>query len=204
MRAPLSTAIAIAIGLVILFGYFLPFGILISLRMVLLEWAVILAAIALLVGIGNLFYVHWRKAARAQSNSFYSVVLLISLVFTLAIVGWFGPTHSYSLWIFNNIQVPIESSLMAILAILLAYAVVRLLRRQLNLFSIIFLVTTVVILVATAPILGVEVPGLNELRTWISQVPAVAGARGILLGVALGILATGVRILVGADRPYGG
>jgi hypothetical protein len=204
MRAPFSAAIAIAIGLIILSGYFLPFGILISLRVVLLEWAVTLAAIALLVGIGNLFYVHWRKATQAQPNSLYSIVLLVSLVLTLAIVGWFGPTHNYSLWIFNNIQVPIESSLMAILAILLAYAIVRLLRRQINLFSLIFVVTTVVILVATAPIFGVDVPGLNELRTWVSQVPAVAGARGILLGVALGILATGVRILVGADRPYGG
>jgi len=32
----------------------------------------------------------------------------------------------------------------------------------------------------------------------------VAGARGILLGVSLGVIATGVRILIGSDRPYGG
>jgi hypothetical protein len=32
----------------------------------------------------------------------------------------------------------------------------------------------------------------------------MAGARGILLGVALGTVATGLRILIGADRPYGG
>jgi hypothetical protein len=32
----------------------------------------------------------------------------------------------------------------------------------------------------------------------------VAGARGILLGVALGSLTTGLRILIGADRPYSG
>jgi len=33
---------------------------------------------------------------------------------------------------------------------------------------------------------------------------AAGGARGILLGVALGTLTTGLRILFGADRPYGG
>jgi DNA-binding beta-propeller fold protein YncE len=38
----------------------------------------------------------------------------------------------------------------------------------------------------------------------IAQVLAGAGARGILLGMALGILTTGLRILFGADRPYGG
>jgi hypothetical protein len=30
----------------------------------------------------------------------------------------------------------------------------------------------------------------------------MAGARGILLGVALGTVATGLRVLLGIDRPY--
>jgi hypothetical protein len=32
----------------------------------------------------------------------------------------------------------------------------------------------------------------------------VAGGRGILLGIALGSLMAGLRILFGADRPYSG
>jgi hypothetical protein len=47
-------------------------------------------------------------------------------------------------------------------------------------------------------------PLVGNLRTWIVQVPSVGGARGILLGVALGTIATGLRILMGSDRPYGG
>jgi hypothetical protein len=35
-------------------------------------------------------------------------------------------------------------------------------------------------------------------------VVAAAGARGILLGVALGTLTTGLRILFGTDLPYKG
>jgi len=42
------------------------------------------------------------------------------------------------------------------------------------------------------------------MRPFIAQVMAGAGARGILLGMALGTLTTGLRILFGADRPYGG
>jgi hypothetical protein len=42
------------------------------------------------------------------------------------------------------------------------------------------------------------------IRPFIAQVLAAAGARGILLGVALGTLTTGLRILFGVDRPYGG
>jgi len=32
----------------------------------------------------------------------------------------------------------------------------------------------------------------------------LGGARGILIGVALGSLLTGLRVLFGFDRPYGG
>jgi hypothetical protein len=94
---------------------------------------------------------------------------------------------------------------MALLAVTLTYASIRLLRRRLNLLSVIFLITALLILFGTAslPFLG-EVPGLSAVvRPIIAQVFAAAGARGILIGVALGTLATGLRILFGADRPYG-
>jgi hypothetical protein len=42
------------------------------------------------------------------------------------------------------------------------------------------------------------------VHPWITQVIALGGARGILIGVALGTLTTGLRVLFGADRPYGG
>jgi uncharacterized membrane-anchored protein YitT (DUF2179 family) len=108
------------------------------------------------------------------------------------------------MWIFNYIQLPVEGSLMALLAIILVFAGIRLLRRRSSMLSIIFIVTAIVILLATGPLFGISVPGLTELRAWIAQVPAMAGARGLLLGIGLGIVATGLRILMGSDRPYGG
>ena len=160
--------------------------------------------IALLVGVVNLFIVHWRKSTTDQPNRVNSVVLLAGLIITLGVAGWFGPTDLYSLWIFNYILIPIEASLMGILAVVLIFAGVRLLRRKPNLLSIVFIATAVVILLMSGTLFGIDIPGLAELRIWIGKVPAVAGARGILLGVSLGIIAAGLRILMGADRPYGG
>ena len=204
LKIPFSTAIAIGVGIVVLLGYFLPNDTLAGLRVALLEWAIIIAAFALLVGVVNLVYVHWRKTAAAQTNSVYSLVLLISLGLTIVVVGWFGPAHEYSLWIFNYVQVPIETSLMALLAVILAYASARLLRRRLNSVSVIFVVTVLIILVTATPIMGIDIPGLSEFRNWVVNVPSVAGTRGVLLGVALGIIATGLRILIGSDLPYQG
>jgi hypothetical protein len=204
LKIPISTAVAIAVGLVVLLGYFLSNNILVSLRVAFLEWAVIITAFALLVGVANLGYVHWRKTTTAQTNSVYSIVLLVSLVITILVVGWFGPAHEFSQWIFNYVQVPVETSLMALLAVILAYASARLLQRRLNTVSIIFVVTVLLVLIAATPVMGIDLPGLSEFRDWVVQVPAVAGTRGILLGVALGIIATGLRILMGSDRPYRG
>jgi hypothetical protein len=205
MRTPVSTAIAILVGGLILLGYFIPIEPLLSLRVLLLQWAVILAAFALLVGVINLFQVHWTKLRTGQSGSFYSAILIIALLLTVVLAGYYGPTSSAAQWIFSNIQVPVESSLMALLTVVLVYAGVRLLRRKLNPLSIIFLLTALVVLLGTVPLFIVgEVPVLNSIRNMIVQIPAVAGARGLLLGIALGAIATGIRILMGADRPYGG
>jgi hypothetical protein len=203
VRNPLYPAIAIGAGLVVLLGYFLQIDLLINVRLMFLEWATILVGIALLVGVVNLFIVHWHKATSEHPNRFNSIALLVGLILTLLIVGYLGPTDPVSLWIFNYIQIPIEASLMAILSIVLIYAGVRLLRRKPNLLTIVFIATAVVILLMSGPLFGIDIPGLAELRIWIGKVPAVAGARGILLGISMGIIAAGLRILMGADRPYG-
>jgi hypothetical protein len=60
-------------------------------------------------------------------------------------------------------------------------------------------------LLASATLPFGEIGALNDfLRPWFQHVLAMGGARGILLGVALGTLTTGLRVLFGVERPYGG
>ncbi|MBN1146764.1 MAG: hypothetical protein JXA78_05885 [Anaerolineales bacterium] len=192
---------AVAFGLIVLLGYFVD--LLAGLRELLLQWAVILAGFALLVGVANLVQVHLHKVSAGQQGSLYSIVLLVSLFLALLIAG-FSPTGAGSLFIYNYIQVPIEASLMALLAIILAYSAARLFYRRFNVFTLIFMGTALFVMIGSASFPLFDLPILRGLRDWIVQVWATAGARGILLGVALGIIATGIRILMGVDRPYGG
>ena len=204
-----STAIAIASGVLVLAGSFFAQkadgqpSLLTDIHLTLLNWAIILAGFAIIIGILNLFQVHLQKIQNKQRGSAYSLLLIISLVF-MFLFGLIRPGQMGV--VFNTIQLPVEASLMALLAVTLTYASIRLLRHRLNLLSVIFLVTSLLMLLGTAPLplLG-DIPGLSDwVRPFIAQVIAVAGARGILLGVALGTLTTGLRIIFGADRPYGG
>ena len=207
MKISISVAIAIAFGVIVLLGYFVDIPLLRLLADVFLQYAAILAAVALLLGLVNLFTVHWRKAATGQKGNLYSVIVLISFGVTTLVVAFFGPTAEWSMWIFNNIQIPIETSLMALLVVILIFASIRLVRKRMNWFTLLFIGTALIMLLGSAPLFGVELPilhGPNGLRSIISQIPVAAGARGLLFGVALGTIATGLRILIGTDRPYGG
>jgi hypothetical protein len=202
---PITNAvIAIAAGVLVLLGYFFP-GVFGEIQSILIGWSIILAGFAVLLGIFNLAMVHWKKIGEGGTNRVYSIVLLVSLVLTILLVGISGPSGSLSIWIFNSFQVPAEISLLAVLAVVLLYAVTRLLTRRPKWYTILFLVTVVVVLLGTVPLYFIgEISVITTARNWLTQVAAVAGARGLLIGVALGTVATGIRILIGIDRPYGG
>jgi hypothetical protein len=94
---------------------------------------------------------------------------------------------------------------MAMLAITLAFFSVRLLKNRRDTFTLVFAVSTIAFLVIGSGWLfflqdNPVTAGIMEL---IRNLP-LAGARGILLGIALGSIMTGLRILVGSDRPYSG
>jgi hypothetical protein len=202
----ISTAIAIAAGLIVLAGYFFAAPALVNVRIELVDWAVILAAFAIFVGIVNLLAVHGNKVRKKEKGSIYSFILVLSLFATLLLGLALRPEHRIVAALFNTIQLPVEASLMAVLAVTLTYASIRLLRRRLNLVGFVFLITALLILFGTAPLpfLG-DIPILSDLvRPFLTQVLAAGGARGILIGVALGTLTIGLRVLFGADRPYGG
>lgn len=206
MKSPLSTAIAIAVGFIILLGYFLAMPGLDSIRSILLEWAVILAAMATWVGALNLLSVHGRKIGERHTDTPYSLVLIIAFALTLVAGIWDLAVHpQFSILdrIVGSIQIPVEASLMALLTVSLAYASIRLLRRRRNVFTITFFISLVVFLLLSSGLLSLfNSSVVPPVTAALGRLP-VAGARGLLIGIALGSLTTGLRILTGTDRPYG-
>ncbi len=194
---------AVVTGALIVLGYFVPA--LSGIQTILLGWAIILAGAATVLGVFNLVLVHGNKITRREKGASYSGILLLSLFATFVFGLALGPGHPAMQLVVNSIIVPVEASLMAVLAVTLVYASIRLLRRRPNVMSIVFIVTAILMLVSSATLPFGEIGPLNNfLRPWIQHVLALGGARGILIGVALGALTTGLRVLFGADRPYGG
>ncbi len=197
-----TALIAITAGILVLFGYFIPaFS---GLQILLLNWAIILAGAAAIVGVFNLILVHSDKVRRSEKGSVYSALLVVSLVTTLIFGIILRPGHTIMKMVVSGIIVPSEAALMGLLTISLLYAAIRLLRRRVDLMSIIFLITAAFVILGTASLPFGAIPLVSDFSRWVTEVLALGGARGILIGVSLGILTTGLRVLFGTDRPYGG
>jgi len=199
----LTAAIAIASGLIVLLGYLYPLDQLIQLRGMLTSWAVIVAAMAVLVGVANLIFVQLDKIRRREKNSIYGVLLIVSLLFTFGVGLVFGPNSQFVRIAIDAIIVPVEASLMAILAVTLVYASIRLLRRRADVMTVIFLVVAILSLVVAMPTPIGPIPG-DFLLLQFLHIFSDSGTRGLLIGIALGALLTSLRVLFGIDRPYGG
>lgn len=203
----LWAAVAIGAGVLVLLGYFVDLPLITEIRSNLLQWAVVLSAAAVFMGLLNLGVVHWAKVNSQGGDWGYSAVLIISLVLTLILGLILGPDHSWMVLVFTYIQLPVEISLMAIMAVVLVVAGYRLISQRRDMLSMVFMGAALIVLLGTLPWVregdSAIVQALGVVRAWLTQVWAVAGARGIIIGVALGAAATGLRVLIGADRPYG-
>lgn len=210
MRAPVWTAIAISVGIIVLLGYFIPpemtqFTFILTLRSILVGWAVILAAVAALVGVLNLFLVHVGRMTDKRNPDRYSILLVITFVLALGFGLYLSPADPSYQQVVTAIQVPVEASLMGLLAVTLTFASFRLFQRRKGLMAIVFAVSTFIFLLIGSGLLASlqNLPAVGDVLAFFQRLP-VAGGRGILLGIALGSLTAGLRVLLGADRPYSG
>lgn len=205
LKRILPSVIAIAVSVFVLASVFLDIPLLDAIGTYFVDVAIVIAAFALFLGLLNVLRVHARKIRERQPGRMYSFVLLASMLVVLA-VGLppypnqpAGPAQPVVQWIFEYIQAPIQATLSALLVFFVVTATYRLFRMR-NLESIVIGVVALVVLVGQVTV-GL-IPILGAIRDWILDVPAMAGVRGILLGVALGALLTGIRLLLGAERPY--
>lgn len=217
----INAVVAIGTGLIVLIGYFIDAQGMTEFRLLLFQWAVIIGGVAVLVGIWNLFAVHLQKIRARKPGSVYSFTLLFFLLLTLFLLIFplslqnLAPdglsqgsmVSAANAIILDGIIIPVEVSLMAVLSVTLIVAAIRMLRARSDLSSIVFLATAFLVLfgIGLRSFLG-QIPVISDLAQSqvVTNILALAGARGILIGVALGTLTTGLRILLGVDRPYGG
>ena len=205
MRYVIPAAIAIGVGLVTLISYIVENALLVGVRLILIDWAVILAGLAVLVGLLNLLMMHLRRVQSGARGWFYNLVTAVVAVLVLLLGLLEGPqapfvADSLTHVLFKGVLVASQATLTGLVMFFLVLGAVRMMRSKPTPTTIVFLATVVAVLLSWLPLYFMT--PFNRFHTWLVAVPAAAGARGILLGVALGTVAVGLRVLMGIERPY--
>jgi len=210
MKYVVPAALAIGVGLVTLFSYFFPsVDELMSMRLILTNWAVVLAGLAMLIGVLNLILVHFRRIQGRVQGAAYSMVTVVAAVGTFIVGALEGlragspvlyEENSLTYALFTGILAASQATLASLVMFFLVVGATRMLKTKPSGWALLFLAAVIVTLVGWLPLDFMSFA--NDFREWFVSVPALAGARGILLGIALGTVAVGLRVLVGAERPY--
>lgn len=184
-------------------------------------WFDIIAVFAFILGGGNLLRIHIDRMTRKHKDSFFSLVTIVAFIVTL-FVGLFkfggdpGLKGNYiadGTWfkfIYDAFFVPLGATMFSLLAFFVASASYRAFRAKTR-EATILLLAAFIILVGRTPA-GDYLTGwlpeklqflhIPNLSNWILSVPNLAGQRAIMIGIALGIIATSLKLILGIERGY--
>lgn len=233
MKRTIPLLITSAGGFVLIVAYFIPvaqnWGELAAI------WFDILAAVAFILGGGNLLQTHLKRISDRGRGWGYSGIVVVSFLATLLVglakIGvnpspqfpdfvWSGQYRQMGspFWfLFEYAFTPLTATMFSLLAFYIASAAFRAFRAK-NLEASLLLGTAFIILlgrtfagIALTSWIDPAVWGgftyftglrLENLTVYIMSVFNTAGNRAIMIGIALGIVATSLRVLLGMDRSY--
>jgi hypothetical protein len=209
MRREIPLAITFLVGLFMLVDFFVPYHVVSGLAEEMKQWGTIVIAASILLGVGNLVRVHFHKIRRRREGWQYSIITLGVMVVMVGFGGPWGTIEQGSPfnWMFLNMQVPLQGTMFSLLAFFIASAAYRAFRLR-SAEASLLLVAAIIVMLGRVPAGQWMTRALPEKATlpWLTETimsyPNMAAFRGILIGAALGVMAMGLRVILGIERSY--
>lgn len=175
------------------------------------DWFSIVQACAIVLGALNLMVMSAQKVARRKEGWGYAVVVIATfLLITIYGLGGgvgFREAGTGFDWIYRFVYVPLSATMFAILGFFVASASYRAFRAR-NAEATMLLVAAFLVMLGRVPVgdlITSWMPAgarMSDVATWIMEFPQVAGQRAIMIGIALGLVSTSLRIILGVERSY--
>lgn len=222
MRREIPMIITVVAGLVFAVSYFIPhwpFG---DAETIFTDWVSVVQAFAVWLGILNLTKVSIEKIQRKKSDWPYALITVISLAIVLVIGiydGFSGLNAStqYSFrdsgtmfdWMFRYLYTPLTATMFSILAFFVASASYRAFRAR-SLEATMLLIAAFFVMAGRVPLgdlllsqIGFDgVTFFGDFAEWIMAYPNTGGMTAILIGIALGIMSSSLRVILGIERSH--
>jgi hypothetical protein len=211
MKRELPLLMTAVIGVFMLLSFFVPHHLVSVPADFLQQCAVIVVAFGYVLGGANAVRVNLEGIARRQPDWPYKLVLVVTLAATV-VVGLVEGRHwqestTVSMFLYNQIYSPMQATMFALLAFFIASAAFRAFRVR-TVEAGLLAVAALIVMLGRVPV-GDQLTSwlpesvrLGAMQDWIMNVPQNAAKRAILMGAALGVMATGLRVILGIERSY--
>lgn len=202
MKKQIPLIITFVTGMVMIIQYFIPHRPFSDIQQLFNTWFLIITAFALILGLGNLLKIHTKRLQRKPSGWWYSIVLITGfVVMFIAGMGWGIERGSPFDYLFWNVHLPMSSMMFALLAFFVASASYRAFRARTP-EATLLLVSAILVMIGRVPLGNYIWEKLPLVGDWIMGYPNMAGQRAIMIGIALGVVSTSLRIILGIERAY--
>ena len=221
MRRTIPLLITFLVGLSLIIAMFIPHWPFNELNENFSIFYDIVAVFAFILGGGNLLKMHIRKVKRRGGDWGFSIVTIAGFFLMLGAgllkigvpEGWGGDYQaegSLFKYLYDVSFQPLQATMFSLLAFFVASASYRAFRAKTREATILLVAAFIILLRPTPlgyyltfwlpePLQFLHIPNLS---TWILSVPNMAGQRAIMIGIALGIVSTSLRLILGIERSY--
>jgi hypothetical protein len=220
MRREIPLALTFIAGVVFALAYFIPHRPFNDFESQFGDWFGIIASFAIWLGALNLIKISIQKLFKGSSDWPFAVLIIISFLI-MSFFGFFegfkglyaDPPFSYRdagtvfNWLYVYVYSALSATMFALLAFFVASASYRAFRAR-NIDATLLLLAAFFVMLGRVPIGNLMTLWLPEgwrmgdWANWIMSVPNTAGQRAIMIGIALGLMSTSLRIILGLERSY--
>ena len=214
MRREVPLVLTAIVGLTMIVSHFIPP--LNMLKDLFEDWFFIIAAFAIYLGVLNLIRVNADKIYKKQTDAPFGVVVIFGFL-AITIPGLFfsGGRQAFLdpgtpfFYLYIHVYYPLSATMFALLAFFVASASYRAFRAR-NVEATMLLVAAFVLMLGRV-LISDWISGwlpegymLGDLADWVMDFPQTAGQKAIMIGIALGVVSSALRVILGLERAYMG
>lgn len=201
MRRNLPVWLGFIGGIVVTLETFFSVKIISDMSKAFLEWRVVMAAIALFLGGGNMIRIHSKHIQQKKAVNSMILIAAMLILFFLGILDPRGIKSPAYKFIFDNMYTPLGATVFSMNAFYIASACYRAFRMR-NGQAAVLLFSGVLVIMGTVGIGAVMWSQFPVISQWILKVPNSAAMRGMSMGAALGMVGVSLRVVLGLERGH--
>jgi hypothetical protein len=218
MKREIPLIITFIAGIAFVIQYFIPHWPFNKFENLFSDWFAIIQAFAIWLGALNLLKISATKVSRQAKDWYLAVIIIVGFVITAAAGAYDGiagltsdPPYAFRDpgtnfdWLYRWVYSPLSATMFAMLAFFVASASYRAFRAR-NVQATLLLLAGFFVMLGRVPVgdfVTQFMPQgwrMSNLADFIMDFPQTAGQRAIMIGIALGIVSTSLRVILGIER----